>query len=131
MIALDLMGAGIAAGTRSAGRPADRVPDEKLADLDRALTPEEQKRLDAYQSREADKALLIERATSPDGPRAEMTVTREGATLRAERGDRDEPERKPIPWGTLAAVAAVAAVLGSIAYVALAPAPRGAREAYA
>ena len=70
MIGLDLMG-------------AKELTDAELANVDRALTPAEQKRVDAYQARLADRSLAETRADAPDAPRAEMTVTREGAVLTA------------------------------------------------
>lgn len=86
-VALDLLGS-ISSGAAKAGAN-DRDGEATAEDftLDRALSPAEQKRVDAYQIRQADATRATEEAKG--GPKAEMVVTREGATLTA------TPEAKP------------------------------------
>lgn len=83
MIALDLLGASPGSADRDGEATAEdfTLTDEQLVNVDRALTPSEQKRVDAYQERQARKAQADEEAKG--GPTATMTVTRRGALVEA------------------------------------------------
>ena len=112
MIGLDLMGADKMTQAEQDHAPSAWLTDEQLANVNRALTPEEQKRVDAYQEKQSNTAQATEEKKG--GPTATMTVTPAGATLISV-----VPKTAAPHWEIIATIAAVVAALGLLVDVVL------------
>lgn len=77
--------------------PSSWLTPQQLVDLDRKLTPEEQKRVDEYQGAEATAMQVAEEKKG--GPKATMTVKREGAVLTAKTPPSDAA-KSVVKWLT-------------------------------
>jgi hypothetical protein len=69
---------------------------EQLSNLDRVLTPEEQKIVDAWQAKQA--AGMQAAEESKGGPKAAITVTPKGALVKAFKGEPSPEVPAWLPW---------------------------------
>ncbi len=94
--------------------PTGPLSPAQLAELERVLTPVEQAAVSAWQSTQAEAALAAERARG--GPRSEeVSVTPQGAVIRAVR-----QQQQQVQWSTgkkvgLIAALGLAALIGGYA----------------